>query len=147
MVMKDYADSLSAKENDRVLIYFAGHGETVDLPDGGEMGYLMPIDGKQNKLFTTSIPMDDLRRISSMSTSKHMLFLIDACYGGLAAAGARGLSTNTPNYIDKITNDKSRQIITAGGRGEQVIEKAKEEVEGSKANGHYRGVAVNYPPP
>jgi len=29
----------------------------------------------------------------------------------------------TPNYIDKITKDKSRQVITAGGRGEQVIEK------------------------
>ena len=32
--------SSSAKENDRVLIFFAGHGETEDLPDGGEMGYL-----------------------------------------------------------------------------------------------------------
>ena len=60
-----------------------------------------------------------------MSKSKHMLFLIDACYGGLAATGARGLSSTTPNFIDKITNDKSRQIITAGGRGEQVIEKAE----------------------
>ena len=89
------------------------------------MGYLLPIDGKREKLFSTSIPMDDLKRISSMSKSKHMLFLIDACYGGLAATGARGLSSTTPNYIDKITKDKSRQIITAGGRGEKVIEKAE----------------------
>ena len=115
----------SAKENDRVLIYFAGHGITDDLPDGGEMGYLLPIDGKPDKLFATSIPMDDLKRISSMSASKHMLFLIDACYGGLAATGARGIDSKTPNYIDKITRDKSRQIITAGGRGEQVIEKSE----------------------
>ena len=104
-----------AGKNDRVLIYFAGHGETDDLPNGGEMGYLLPIDGKRDRLFSTSIPMDDLKRISSMSKSKHMLFLIDACYGGLAATGARGLSSTTPNYIDKITNDKSRHIITAGG--------------------------------
>ena len=115
----------SAKENDRVLIYFAGHGITDDLPDGGEMGYLLPIDGKPDKLFATSIPMDDLKRISSMSASKHMLFLIDACYGGLAATGARGIDSKTPNYIDKITRDKSRQIITAGGRGEQVVEKSE----------------------
>ena len=26
-----------AGENDRVLIFFAGHGDTEDLPDGGEM--------------------------------------------------------------------------------------------------------------
>ena len=114
-----------AESNDRVLIFFAGHGMTDDLPDGGEMGYLLPIKAKRDELFTTSIPMDDLKRISSMSKSKHMLFLIDACYGGLAATGARGLSSTTPNYIDKITKDKSRQIITAGGRGEQVIEKSE----------------------
>ena len=117
--------STSAKENDRVLIFFAGHGQTMDLPDGGEMGYLLPVDGNKDNLFATSILMDDLKKISSMSKAKHMLFLIDACYGGLAATGSRGLSSTTPNYIDKITNDKSRQIITAGGRGEQVIEKAE----------------------
>ena len=117
--------SSSAKENDRVLIYFAGHGMTLDLPEGGEMGYLLPVDGKRDKLFVTSIPMDDLKRISSMSQAKHMLFLVDACYGGLAATGSRGLSSTSPNYIEKITKDKSRQIITAGGRGEEVIEKAE----------------------
>jgi len=117
--------SISAKENDRVLIFFAGHGQTMDLPDGGEMGYLLPVDGNKDNLFATSILMDDLKKISSMSKAKHMLFLIDACYGGLAATGSRGLSSTTPNYIDKITNDKSRQIITAGGRGEKVIEKAE----------------------
>ena len=34
-------------------------------------------------------------------------------------------SKTTPNYIEKITKNKSRQIITAGGRGEQVIEKSE----------------------
>ena len=27
--------STAAEEKDRVLIYFAGHGVTMDLPDGG----------------------------------------------------------------------------------------------------------------
>ena len=117
--------SSSAGENDRVLIYFAGHGATDDLPEGGEMGYLLPIDGKKDNLFATSIPMNDIKSISSMSNSKHMLFLIDACYGGLLTIGSRGINPTTPNYIDKITKDKGRQIITAGGRGEQVIEKSE----------------------
>jgi len=117
--------SSSAGENDRVLIYFAGHGDTYDLPEGGEMGYLLPIDGKKDNLFATSIPMNNIKSISSMSNSKHMLFLIDACYGGLLTIGSRGINPTTPNYIDKITKDKGRQIITAGGRGEQVIEKSE----------------------
>ena len=99
--IRESLDEISslAKENDRVLIFFAGHGLTNDLPDGGEMGYILPIDGKRDKLFATSIPMEDMKRISSMSQSKHMLFLIDACYGGLAATGARGLSSTTLNFI------------------------------------------------
>jgi hypothetical protein len=29
------------------------------------------------------------------------------------------------NYINKVINDKARQVITAGGKGEQVIEKSE----------------------
>ena len=116
--------SSSAKANDRVLIYFAGHGMTKDLPDGGEMGYLLPVDGIKDNLYASAIPMNDLKDLSYMSKAKHMLFLVDACYGGLAAVGKRGLdATNTTNYIKKVTNIKSRQIITAGGKSEPVIEK------------------------
>jgi len=118
--------SLKAGENDRILVFYAGHGETMPLPEGGEMGYLVPIDGNQENLFASSIPMDDLKDLSNMSKSKHMLFLIDACYGGLAAVGSRGLeSAKTPNYLEKISSIKSRQIITAGGKNEKVFEKSE----------------------
>ena len=117
--------SLSAGENDRVLIFFAGHGQTMELPDGGEMGYLMPVDGNLDNLYASSIPMDDIKKLALMSKAKHMLFLIDACYGGLAASGTRGLSPVSKNYINKIVAEKSRQIITAGGKDEQVIEKSE----------------------
>jgi hypothetical protein len=117
--------SLSAGENDRVLIFFAGHGQTMELPDGGEMGYLMPVDGNLDNLYASSIPMDDIKKLALMSKAKHMLFLIDACYGGLAASGTRGLSPMSNNYINKIVAEKSRQIITAGGKDEQVIEKSE----------------------
>ena len=113
-----------ASENDRILIFFAGHGETIDLPESGEMGFLIPVDGEKGDLYGTSLEMDELRKVSSLSKAKHILYLVDACYGGIAAVGSRGLEPDkTPNYIDKITKDKSRQIITAGGRDEPVIEK------------------------
>ena len=114
-----------AEGNDRVLIFFAGHGETLDLPGGGEKGYLLPVEGDKNNLYLTAIPMDELREIALMSEAKHMLYLVDACYGGLASVGSRGLAQSVPRYIDKITQYKSRQIISAGGKGEEVIEKAE----------------------
>ena len=118
--------SLSAKVNDRVLIYFAGHGETMDLTEGGERGYLLPVDGNKEDLYLSSIGMDELEDISEMSKAKHTLYLVDACYGGIAAVGSRGLdASSTPNYIEKITRNRGVQIITAGSRGEQVIEKPK----------------------
>ena len=126
-ILKSFSDiTKKADDKDRVLIYFAGHGATDDLPEGGEMGYLLPVDGDNDDLFLSSIAMDDLKRISLMSKAKHLLYLIDACYGGIAAIGSRGLdSKSTPNWIEKITKNKSRQIITAGGRGEEVIEKSE----------------------
>ena len=38
-----------ADEDDQILIFFAGHGETYSLPSGGEMGYLIPVDGEPTK--------------------------------------------------------------------------------------------------
>ncbi|SVE01924.1 uncharacterized protein METZ01_LOCUS454778, partial [marine metagenome] len=116
---------MSAGSNDRILIYFAGHGETMPLPDGGEMGYLIPWEGESNNLYMTSIPMSELKQLSLMSQAKHILYLVDACYSGLATTNYRSLNNEKQsNYISKITNNKSRQIITAGGKDEQVIEKS-----------------------
>lgn len=125
-IIKEFSNIvMRAQEKDRVLVFFAGHGETMDLPEGGQMGYLIPVNGDVKNLYFSSIPMDELKRLAIMSKAKHMLYLVDACYGGIAAVGSRGLSIDTPNYLNKIVKDKARQIITAGGKGEQVIEKSE----------------------
>ena len=112
--------------NDRILIFFAGHGTTEDLPGGGEMGYLMPVNGNEADLYVSAIKMDEIKTISLRSQAKHILYLVDACFSGVAAVGSRGLTiSEAPNYIEKITRDKSRQIISAGGRDEKVVEKAE----------------------
>ena len=126
-ILKSFSEiTKNAKANDRVLVFFAGHGETMDLPGGGEKGYLIPVEGDAEELYLTSIPMDELREIALMSEAKHMLYLVDACYGGIAAVGSRGLEpAKTSDFINKVAKFQSRQVITAGGSGEQVIEKSE----------------------
>jgi hypothetical protein len=114
----------NAGENDRVVFYFAGHGETAELGlEEGDIGFLLPADGDIEDLYFSAIDMEELKRISKFSKAKHMLFLVDACYGGLAAVNTRSLTTNTPNFLDKVSDENARQIITAGGKDEKVIEK------------------------
>jgi len=114
----------NAGENDRVVFYFAGHGETAELGlEEGDIGFLLPADGDTEDLYFSAIDMEELKRISKFSKAKHMLFLVDACYGGLAAVNTRSLNINTPNFLDKITVENARQIITAGGKDEKVLEK------------------------
>ena len=135
MLLNDDATSMNIKRaisglakktsgKDRIVVFYAGHGMTEELPAGGEMGYLVPYDGNLEDLYVSAIPMSDMRNMSDRFDARHVLFLVDACYGGLAAVGTRGLSTKIAGYYDKVFRGKARQIITAGGKGETVIEKA-----------------------
>ena len=91
-------------ENDRVIIYFAGHGITEPLPKGGKEGYLLPVDGDKEDPFTTALPMSEMKRLSNRVPAKDMLFLMDACYSGLMGIGSRGigLEEKSPNTLKNL---------------------------------------------
>jgi len=123
-ILAGFSDILTnAKEKDRVVVFYAGHGETYKLPSGGDMGYLIPVDGNLDNLYLSSIPMKSIYDIADMSYAKHIMYLVDACYGGLTL-NTRGLKKDiTPEYLKQMTRERGRQVITAGGKDEQVIEK------------------------
>ncbi|HXG38299.1 MAG TPA: PEGA domain-containing protein [Bacteroidota bacterium] len=122
-IKQEFADlGTRTKKNDRLLFYWAGHGETESLPRGGEMGYLIPHDGKLNSMYATCLSMDEIKRLSDRVAAKHVLLLVDACYGGLSAVVARSIPRETELYLQKVTSADAVQIITAGTRDEQVVE-------------------------
>jgi len=89
-IMKEFlllADSSKVGPDDRILVFFAGHGHTVS-GRRGETGFLVPVDGKADEL-ATLIRWDELTRNADLISAKHMLFLMDACYGGLSFIGIR----------------------------------------------------------
>ena len=50
-ILDGFSDILDlAGEKDRVVVFYAGHGETYKLPTGGDMGYLIPVDGNIDAL-------------------------------------------------------------------------------------------------
>jgi len=67
--------------------------------------------------------MNVIADISLRIPAKHILFVMDTCYSGLALARASSISPQTPGYLEKIANTRVRQIITAGGAGEQAFER------------------------
>ena len=114
-----------ANKEDRVVVYYAGHGDTYELPTGGDMGFLLPVDGDPENLYLSSIKMQEMYDLADMSFAKHILYLVDACYGGLTIH-SRGLQKDmTPEYLKKLTKERGRQVITAGGKDEEVIENPK----------------------
>jgi hypothetical protein len=111
------------EKNDRVFIYFAGHGQTENLPGGNQEGYIIPVDGDKVKLFSTCISMTSVRQFSQRMPAKHVFYAIDACYSGLALMRAGELDPQDRQYLNKVARFPSRQLVTAGSAGEQVIER------------------------
>ncbi|MGA3044778.1 MAG: tetratricopeptide repeat protein [Bryobacteraceae bacterium] len=69
----------AAKKDDRVLIYFAGHGFL--LPGHG--GYLAPYDFDPRHIEETGYPMDDLgATIAGKILAKDKILLTDSCHSG-----------------------------------------------------------------
>ena len=110
--------------NDRLLFYFAGHGETEDLADGGKRGYILPVDADKSDLAGTAISMEQLRSLSSLIPAKHILYVMDSCYSGLGLSRSIGASVVSTGFLRKVGSLRVVQIITAGGKGEQAQERS-----------------------
>lgn len=118
-----YELSQKVDRNDRVVIYFAGHGQTEDLPTGDKKGYIIPVDADTSNYFATAISMEQIRDLSNRIPARHILYVMDSCYSGLGLSRSHGVSPNISGYLRKVASMRAVQIITAGGKGEQAQEK------------------------
>ncbi len=126
------ADTRWVSRDDCVIFYFSGHGQTVPLPRGGDMGFLIPYDAKVDlsqepnlaEYKQQCIGMNELNETAKLIPAKHIIFIIDACYSGLALETSRSLRSDIPGYLSKVAKTTTQQIIAAGGKGEESEERA-----------------------
>lgn len=108
----------NVKKDDRVFVFFAGHGATKKLSSGRNLGYIIPVDSNPDEIAVDAIPMTDLQDIAESINAKHVLFVMDACYSGLGLT--RG--TNTDKFLRDNARRIGRQMLTAGGADQMVAD-------------------------
>ncbi|MBM3811401.1 MAG: tetratricopeptide repeat protein [Acidimicrobiia bacterium] len=118
----ELSDPDKVHREDRLFFFFAGHGATRKQHDGRETGFLIPADAGRNNFFSTAIPMNALRDAAELIPAKHVYFVMDACYGGLALTRAGGAFSRNRTYLEEISRRTARQILTAGGADQQVTD-------------------------
>jgi len=104
--------------NDRVFMFFAGHGATKKLSSGRDLGYIVPFDADPDKLATDAIPMTEIQNIAESLPAKHALFVMDACYSGLGLT--RGVAN--ASFLRDNARRLGRQMLTAGGADQLVAD-------------------------
>jgi hypothetical protein len=125
------------KKNDKLLVYYAGHGE---LDREEDKGYWLPVDANindQTEWISTTRIVDAIKAIKA----KHVLLMVDSCFAGSVVRSSNiikessisegkvlvQLSDDEKKTIEKLLKKKSRLVITSGGN---------EPVLDSGENGH-----------
>ncbi len=111
--------------DDRLLIYFAGHGHTVKPRFGPKMGYIVPADapkpGRDPQGFVaTALPMNRIETFAQQIPTKHAIFLFDSCFSGALFALSRAVS----EVISYKTTQPVRQFVTSGSEDDKVPDKS-----------------------
>ena len=110
-------------EEDALFLFWAGHGNQERGSQGKDIGYLIPYDGSPDKI-RKNLTMTELRdTISAKLPAKHVFYVMDACYSGLLTTRAvDNKSRRDLSYLKEITKESVRQILTAGSKGEEVLD-------------------------
>lgn len=102
--------------DERIVVFYAGHG-TTRTGRRGEVGFLVPVDGDPHDI-STLIRWDEMTRAAELIIAKHVLFIMDACYGGLALT--RSAHAGSARFLKDMLKRVARQVLTAGKADEQV---------------------------
>jgi TPR repeat protein len=129
--LEEYAAKLG--EKDVLLVYFAGHGNVIDLPSYGRAGYLIPYDARLDldepgDPATWSDQALDMRQLVAFVNeprmrAHHVLLILDTCCSGFMTK--RGNSHG--NFAEQadlqvIQAQRSRMVLAAATERQSATE-------------------------
>ena len=129
-IMDAYYELVSETgNNDSVLFFYAGHGSTY-LSGQKTRGFLVPTDGTEQRL-NTLLSWDTLTNESDMMRAKHVFFIMDACYSGLALVR----NSSSKRFLKDMLRRNVRQVLTAG-KSDQTVKDSGAKTENSLFTGY-----------
>jgi len=105
-----------AQPDDRALFFYAGHGTTRKIALGGDIGYISSVESQDGD-WNSFVRIDDITRYSNLIAAKHIFYVFDACFSGLALTREAAISarvTDIPRWIADCMTHRTRQVLTAG---------------------------------
>ncbi len=142
--INDLHDKLG--ENDNLLIYYAGHGNLIDVGERNT-GYWLPVNADPPPNDAFWVPNEFVTNHLGRLKAKRVLVVADSCYGGLLSNSPGHLffgnsgNNNKLEYIRYKLPKRSRlllssggdkPVIDAGGQGHSVF--ARELIEALRNN-------------
>ncbi|MBN1312670.1 MAG: caspase family protein [Anaerolineae bacterium] len=117
--------------DDRLIIFFAGHGIIREASDGSKVGYIAPFDAKP-QAWRTLIRMSDLIDQATFLAAKHILFIMDTCYSGLSFLRQAQVDPIIEHFLTR----RAVQMMTSGKGTEPVADGGDLENDNSIFTGH-----------
>jgi len=124
--IRDFITDHGTEQENRLLIYYAGHGFTSTFKDGRKMGYLVPANAPdpnrdEKGFLREAMSMQNIETYARNIQSKHALFVFDSCFAGSIFNITRALP---PPSIQRKAFRPVRQFITSGSADQQVPDKS-----------------------
>ena len=109
-----------------VLLWFSGHGHTLEEADGTKLGYIVPVDAPrpvQDEIgfMRRAIDMRQIETVAKRIRAKHVLMVFDSCFSGALFSMVRAAPSP---YIEEKIAAPVREFITAGRENEAVPDRS-----------------------
>ena len=124
--MQTFIDNYGYLPDNRLVIFFSGHGYTRKKTKG----YLVPIDApdpasnpqSQQAFLKVALDMEQVESWARQIEAKHVLFVFDSCFSGTIFK--QRSSSEKLLYIQSVMNKPVRQFLTAGDSDQPVPAKS-----------------------
>ena len=112
-------------KDDRLLVYFAGHGITRQTSDKGPQGFIVPQDADTNKP-DSLLPMRELYQSLNQLKCRHLLVILDCCFAGMFRwANMRKVvvpDTIHWEHYHRFIKSPAWQVITSAAHNQEALD-------------------------